>query len=133
MSCSTSCALLLGSDVSSRSARLIFSFFPPTSSPPASLISLTASSVAALYAPPIFDSFPVTGMTAPRRISSSAARSPPERRSEAASEAPRKALGRAGVVRAMAGALEVIDLELQRELAPGRPHMRRDLLVPHLD
>ena len=74
MSCSTSCALLAASDVSSRSRRSIFIFLPPTSMPPASLISLTASSVAVLYAPPIFDSLPVSGRTAPMRISLSWAR-----------------------------------------------------------
>src|SRR5450759_5469662 len=68
MSCSTSWALRDASEVSSRRERSIFSFFPPTSSPPASFTSFTAYSVAALKAPPILDSLPVTGRTAPMRI-----------------------------------------------------------------
>ena len=73
MSCSTSCALFAASDVSSSSRRSILYFFPPTSRPPASFTSLTASSVAVLNAPPILDSFPVTGRTAPIRMTASSA------------------------------------------------------------
>src|SRR5450830_927162 len=73
MSCSTSWALRDASEVSSRRERSIFSFFPPTSSPPASFTSFTAYSVAALKAPPILDSLPVTGRTAPMRIVASSA------------------------------------------------------------
>src|SRR3954454_2418054 len=70
MSCSTSCALFAPSELSSRRRRSTFIFCLPTWRPPASLTSLTASSVAALNAPPIFDSFPVSGKTAPMRMSS---------------------------------------------------------------
>src|SRR6266508_331699 len=78
MSCSTSCALLAASEVSSRSVSSIFIGFPPTFPPPASLTSLTANSVACLEAPPIFDSFPVTGRTAPTLTTPSAAHSAAE-------------------------------------------------------
>src|SRR5450756_60900 len=81
MSCSTSWALRDASEVSSRRARSIFSFFPPTSRPPASFTSFTAYSVAALKAPPIFDSLPVTGRTAPIRIVASWAAAGPEKAS----------------------------------------------------
>src|SRR5438477_5808772 len=74
MSCSTSCALFGPSEVSSSRRRSTFIFFLPTCRPPASLTSLTASSVAALKAPPIFDSFPVSGRTAPMRMTSWAER-----------------------------------------------------------
>src|ERR1035437_10011793 len=111
MSCSTSCSLRAASEVSSRRARSIFIFLPPTSSPPASLTSLTAYSVAALKAPPIFDSLPVTGRTAPMRIVASWAAAGPEKASASErTERAKERFQRMPVMKASSAALTAISV-----------------------
>src|ERR1035441_7394771 len=111
MSCSTSCSLRDASEVSSRRARSIFILLPPTSRPPASFTSLTANSVACLYAPPIFDSLPVTGRTAPMRIVASwAAEGPVKASASERTERAKERFERMPVIEASSAALAAISV-----------------------
>src|SRR5664280_954134 len=111
MSCSTSCSLRDASEVSSRRARSIFILLPPTSRPPASFTSLTANSVACLYAPPIFDSLPVTGRTAPMRIVASwAAAGPVKASASERTERAKERFERMPVIEASSAALAAISV-----------------------
>src|ERR1017187_5655374 len=111
MSCSTSCSLRDASEVSSRRARSIFILLPPTSRPPASFTSLTANSVACLYALPILDSLPVTGRTAPIRIAASWAAAGPEKASASErTERAKERFERMPVIEASSAALAAISV-----------------------